>query len=36
MLKRDVQQQRAVARLKAMKIMDKTRPAPTGSQAQTG
>jgi carboxyl-terminal processing protease len=34
MLKRDVQLQRAVDLLKAMKIMDKSRPTPAGPQAQ--
>ena len=34
-LKRDPQLQRALDLLKAMKILDKTRPGPTGPQAQT-
>ena len=34
LLKRDVQLQRALDLLKAMKIMDKSRPGPTGPQAQ--
>src|SRR6266540_1559449 len=34
-LKRDPQLQRALDLLKAMKILDKTRPGPAGSQAQT-
>ena len=34
LLKRDVQLQRAVDLLKAMKIMDKSRPTPAGPQAQ--
>ena len=34
LLKRDVQLQRAVDLLKAMKIMDKSRPGPAGPQAQ--
>jgi carboxyl-terminal processing protease len=33
-LKKDVQLQRALDLLKAMKILDKTRPGPAGSQAQ--
>jgi carboxyl-terminal processing protease len=34
LLKRDVQLQRALDLLKAMKILDKSRPGPAGSQAQ--
>ena len=34
LLKRDVQLQRALDLLKAMKIMDKSRPGPAGPQAQ--
>ena len=34
MLKRDPQLQRALDLLKAMKILDKTRPGSTGPQAQ--
>jgi carboxyl-terminal processing protease len=34
MLKRDVQLQRALDLLKAMKILDKSRPGPAGPQAQ--
>jgi carboxyl-terminal processing protease len=34
MLKKDVQLQRALDLLKAMKILDKSRPGPTGPQAQ--
>ncbi len=34
LLKKDVQLQRAVDLLKAMKILDKSRPGPTGPQAQ--
>ena len=34
LLKRDVQLQRALDLLKAMKIMDKSRPGPSGPQAQ--
>jgi hypothetical protein len=33
-LKRDPQLQRALDLLKAMRILDRTRPAPAGSQAQ--
>ena len=36
MLKRDVQLQRAVDLLKGLKILDKGRPTPTGSQASAG
>jgi carboxyl-terminal processing protease len=36
MLKRDVQLQRALDLLKAMKILDKSRPGPAGPQAQKG
>jgi carboxyl-terminal processing protease len=36
MLKRDVQLQRALDLLKAMKILDKGRPGPAGPQAQKG
>ncbi len=34
-LKKDIQLQRALDLLKAMKILDKSRPTPAGSQAQT-
>jgi hypothetical protein len=34
-LKRDPQLQRALDLLKAMKILDKSRPVPAGPQAQT-